>query len=182
MRQKNATRLMLAMLLLVSASAHAQWRVTKSKNRVTERETAVATVRSKPVGGLVAILGVQVHSDQDGDPPAVWLEVPGQIVRCHGNCEVAWRVDSAPHRGIHAVLVGDGSRSSVFLGGEWYVLEDLRDSRRLLVEVPIYRRGEVVFEFNVSNFKLPDVPQRTPPRARLPVVDYVPQTGVRGGS
>lgn len=142
-------------------SAHARWVQQRATNPVTGESIVSTTAKSEPnmqLGSARAVLSIRQRTYDGESALEVWIGVPGLAVQCFDRCQINWKVDTAPFRGVSGIVSDDGATDGAFLGGEQYIVDDLLASKRLLVEIPIYRRGRHVFAFDVSNFVMPTPP------------------------
>lgn len=148
----------LAVALLGPGAYAGQWVASTKVDQMTGVKRVQAMLRSAPtqsLGGVSAALGVVAESDSDGAPPTVWLTVPKRQLYCRPRCEVKIRIDQEPFRGVMATPSADGSYDTVFLGGEWLLIDELKRAKRLRIEVPVYQSGAHILEFSAAGFVEP---------------------------
>lgn len=90
-----------------------------------------------------------------GDDSVLFYVEKGQIT-CHGGgehgtCLVLVKFDDEQERYVKAEKLGDDSTTLSFIEPEF--LDDLKQSKKLMIQVEVYHNGLPVFTFDVSGLK-----------------------------
>lgn len=142
---------------LVAWSAHAaQWRYQDDVDRMTGEKASYATVTSdnslnlsSPYSGRNnGYITVRKHPKYGLD---VFVSVDkGQILcRVYDGCSVMIRFDDEKPQRFSAAEPADHSSDTVFITNKTRFIAQAKKSRRILVQLPMFREGEQVLEFSV---------------------------------
>ena len=148
---------LLFVLALVGWSAHAaQWRYQDGVDQMTGKAESYAVVESDNSLNLSSPYSGRNHGRLTvRRHPKYGLDVvvsvdKGQILcRAYDGCSVMVRFDDGKPQRFSAVEPADYSSESVFLTNRARFISAAKKSKRILVQIPMFREGEQVLEFAV---------------------------------
>jgi len=138
----------------------ANWTYRDVDDAMTDKPTHFACTTSvnsvnlnPPYQNVDARLCVR-RSSKFGLDTFVELNGDGQILcRSYEGCTVHVRYDQRPRQAVSGTSASDGSSNIVFLNSASRIVEQLRNSKRMLVELEFYEAGNQTLEFNTADFK-----------------------------
>jgi hypothetical protein len=105
-------------------------------------------------GAQHATLSIRSHPQYGKD--IIFSIARGQIlIRSYGNDTVSLRFDAGKPMRVRALEPKDHSSTTIFLMGYDNLVAQVKKSKILRIQVPVYQEGEPVFEFNVSGLNWP---------------------------
>lgn len=141
-----------AALVLLSAQVHAGWSYRDWEDPVSGDKMKQAIARSEVVPERMVASLILRRSEVEDTTVMVVLS-RGQFW-CPDRCEVKLRFDDRlPPLAVLAGRANDGSTDVLFLAGERFILEELLVSKRVRIEVPLFRAGRQVYTFSVTNLR-----------------------------
>lgn len=134
-----------AILAILSApAAHAEWRVTSHKDRLTDKRESVATLTAIQADhGVAARLRIHCLAADTAGGLVLAIETTATFTR--GRMGLRFRIDegAAQNRYMPVAANGDGM-------SQWADPEDLRGARRLRVQLEPARSPNLFYEFDLS--------------------------------
>lgn len=149
-----------AALLAYSTVSHADWTYRSLKDRMTGHSIRLADLQSKNTvnlrfpyqGTQRATLTLRQHPESGLN---VTVSVPRSQILCR-DCELRVRFDEGDVKTYPTATPADMSSNILFIENEAWFVKHLLDSQRLRIEVPFYRDGTHVFDFDVRRLKWDD--------------------------
>ena len=154
--------------------AYCQWKYEKSKDKMTDKVTVIASLPSPtsvqlgfPYGAIKAWLIIEHHGGETPDDVKLYVS-KGQLLKREG---LTFRFDDAPPLSFETVGTASGSSNALYVyapfarhlnaeTGKWEdgggPLTDLiSESKRVRVQATFYNHGSEVFEFKPQGLKWP---------------------------
>lgn len=143
----------------VSAPPKAEeWSYSESTDTVSGKSLSSAIVKSNnrfelefPYnGGTVGTLQIRQHPRYGKD--VIFYVNKGQILcNSYDGCYVTVKFDDKPAFKVKATEPADHSNDMLFLNGYAGLLKNIKNSKKMIVEVTFYHSGNKAFEFNTEN-------------------------------
>jgi hypothetical protein len=145
---------------LLAMPASAQWRYETEKNPMTDQVDRWANLASTnrqnlsfPYhGGTRARIILRMRKGQ----LAVMLDIDRGQLLCHDTCEVMVRFDDKPAVEFEASPPADYSNDTLFLRMNSTFIKQLREAKRVRIELPFFQEGTRLFEFKPQGLKWQD--------------------------
>jgi hypothetical protein len=148
----------LAVMLLASASAPAQWayRTTEDKMRATKAKFAEVKSTNKAQLGFPyrggSTLRLILRKSSDAETTVVFFLDRGQLP-CHTDCKIAAKFDDEEVKDWEGTGPALSSSDAVFVDDAADFLTRLKTSKKVVVEVLLYDHGPSQFTFNIRGLK-----------------------------
>ncbi|MEY9358970.1 hypothetical protein ABH994_001691 [Bradyrhizobium yuanmingense] len=138
-------RLVVALMASLAASpAAAEWRISSSKDRLTDKESKVATLEAKaPDHNVSARLVVRCLADKLVGGLTLSIETSARFYP--GRMGLRYRVDGREPVPRYMPVDATGSGMSL-----WADTDELRGARRIRVELEPYRAPNLFFDFDLT--------------------------------
>jgi DNA-directed RNA polymerase subunit RPC12/RpoP len=135
----------------------AAWHYSTSKDDMTTKDISFAEAKSLnkedlhwPYGpGIAATLTLRKHP-RSGKNVYVSLDKGQILCRSYESCTITIRFDDRPAAKFSAIGPSDGSTEMVFIQNYAKFFAELKQSKKLLVELPMYQDGNRSWQFTVS--------------------------------
>lgn len=153
-----AKSFLLIILLVLSATASAQWtyRTTEDKMRDTKAKFAELKSGNKAQLGFPyrggSTLQLILRKDRDAETDVVFVLDRGQLP-CHSNCKIAAKFDDDEVSNWEGTGPASSSSDALFVDEAKDFLTRLKTAKKLVVEVLIYDHGRTQFTFTVRTLK-----------------------------
>lgn len=148
-----------------AAPAAPNWSLTQYKDEMTGKYANLAHVRSSNVISL----GWPYHGPQKGTLTVrkhprwgtnVFFEIErGQLLCRYDNCNVTVKFDDAASKRMSAAKPEDNSSTYLFINNETSFINQLRKSKRVVIEVGLFKHGNQTLVFETSGFPNEIFPQ-----------------------
>lgn len=157
------------LLAIASSQATAGWTYRQWEDQTDGSKMRSASATSaRDRTGTTATL---VLTMSDVSDTTVMMKISSGQFWCPKRCDIKVRFDDRlPPMTISARPADGGAYDVIFLGGERFVLEELLASKRIRVELPLFRDGVRAYEIDVKRLEW------SPPAADLaPVQSSQPE-------
>ena len=143
------------------------WRYSTQHDDLHDRDGKQACVRSTdilsqgaPYHDTTASVCVR-QNPRFGTAVFITLDSPGQMICSINDCSLKVRFDKGPVRRVQALTASDGSEDTLFFGGSRSMIEQIRRSSTMVVEVRLYQNGSQTVTFPTAGLEWPSA---APPR------------------
>lgn len=154
--------LFLLTLIAWSGLGHAQWAYKdvrdEMRNTVSKRAT-LTSLNTQPTRNGATILQIVAWDDANAQAPderqVIGLAVSRGIINCPMRelCEFHVKADNEDPAGMHGQLIDDYDVLWLTGGSSRRLFEMFKSSKKLIIELPLYRANSGQFKFNVSPVK-----------------------------
>lgn len=145
------------LFILLSAQAHAGWNYQRPMDKISGEKGLLASTTS--LNNVVSSFGIKDHAilvvkehPRYGEQIILVLKRSQFVCESEG-CDIKIRFDNQEPISKKGYEPDDGNTSVLNLGYSEDFLRSLIDSKVMHIEVPIYRGGRQVIDFNTSNLK-----------------------------
>ncbi|WP_316191295.1 MULTISPECIES: hypothetical protein [unclassified Bradyrhizobium] len=136
--------ILLCGLLAAATPARAEWVIASSKDRLTDKETRIASVAAaRPDQGVAARLVVRCLEDKLVGGLIMAIETTASFTR--GRMGLRFRIDHRDPEARFMPVSGSGKGMS-----QWLDPEELRGARRLRVELEPARSPNLFYDFDLT--------------------------------
>lgn len=155
----------LALTANAAEPAKSSWDLVQYKDEMTGKYANLARVRSSNVislgwpyqGPQKGTLTVRKHPRWGTN---VFFEIErGQLLCRYDNCSVTVKFDDAAPKRMSAAEPEDNSSTLLFINNETSFINQLRKSKRVVIEVGLFQQGNQTLVFETSGFPNEIFPQ-----------------------
>jgi hypothetical protein len=173
--EKMVHKTLLAALFLffTSAASAAEWKYETSVDKMTDKETRLASLRSSNSlelrfpyqGENYGMIIVRQHPQHGLD---VLITVDKGQIQCGvSDCEITVRVDDGKSTLAKVGRASSSASDIVFLKNPKPFASRLTKAKRVLVQLPMYQAGNQLLEFDAGKpleMAAPEAPKKSAPR------------------
>ncbi|MBF0438290.1 MAG: hypothetical protein HQL93_04125 [Magnetococcales bacterium] len=142
---------------LVASPPQVSWRYDKNKDDMTSKDISYAITESLnkedlhfPYGpGISGRLTLQQHP-RNGKNVYIVLDNGQILCPSYDLCSISVRFDDHKPTKFSAIGPSDGSRKMVFIQNYAKFLGELKKSKKVMIELPMYQDGNRSWQFNVD--------------------------------